>query len=242
MSTITNHPDEQEIERVGVLRSVSAFAAPREAAFGVILQKLGRELQERGFGVTIASSLKDAANLVMERLLPQSKAQVVSFGGSMTVRDAGLLEAMQARPDLTVLDTFDYTIGQEEMIELRRRALLCDFFVCSANAITRQGDILLVDGVGNRTAAVQFGPRKVVLLVGRNKICASLDSAIEYIKGIAAPANAIRLSKKTPCVKTGYCMDCKSQERLCAYWTVIKRSRPQAGRIHVVLVDEDCGF
>ena len=238
----TNTPEEQAIERVGAPRSVSPFAAPREAASDVILRKLGRELKKRDYGVTIASSLKDAADLVMNRLLPESGAQTVSFGGSMTVREAGLLEALQAKPELEVLNTFDPTISPQEMLELRRRALLCDLFLCSANAITRQGDILLVDGIGNRTAAVQFGPRKVILLVSRNKICASIDSAVEYIKGIAAPANATRLNRKTPCVQSGYCMDCKSPERICAYWTVLKRSRPQPGRIHVVLIDEDAGF
>ena len=238
----TTAPEEHVIERVGAPRSVSPFAAPREASSDVILTRLGRELVKRDFGVTIASSLKDAADLVMNRLLPESGAKTVSFGGSMTVREAGLLESLQAVPGLTVMNTFDYAISPAEMLELRRQSLLCDLFITSANAVTRQGDILLLDGVGNRTAAVQFGPRKVVLLIGRNKICASLDSAVEYIKGIAAPANATRLSKKTPCVKSGYCMDCKSPERICAYWTVLKRSRPQPGRIHVVLIDEEAGF
>lgn len=242
MDNTCTPPDEQVIERVGSPKSVSSFAAPREATSDVILRGLGKELLKRDYGVTIASTLKDAADLVMHRLLPESGAKTVSFGGSMTVREAGLLEALQASPGLEVMDTFDRTIGQQEMLELRRKALLCDLFLCSANAITRQGDILLVDGIGNRTAAVQFGPRKVVLLIGRNKICSNLDSAIAYIKGIAAPANAIRLSRKTPCVKSGYCMDCKSPERICAYWTVLKRSRPQPGRIHVVLIDEDAGF
>lgn len=243
MSDTTTAPqEEQAIERVGAPRSVSPFAAPRESSSDVILRKLGRELKKRDFGVTVASTLKDAAELVMNRLLPESGARSVSFGGSMTVREAGLLEALQARPELEVLNTFDPSISAQDMIELRRRALLCDLFLCSANAITRQGDILLLDGVGNRTAAVQFGPRKVILLVGRNKICASLDSAVEYVKGVAAPANATRLSRKTPCVKSGYCMDCNSPERICAYWTVLKRSRPQPGRIHVVLIDEDAGY
>lgn len=230
------------IKRIGAFKEVSPFVKPREASSEVILQRVGKNLLRRDYAVSIASTLKDAADLVMTSILPESGAKTVSFGGSMTVRQAGLLEALKARPELTVLDTFDASIGAGPMLELRRQALLCDLFLCSVNAMTRDGELLLVDGLGNRTAAVQYGPRKVVLLVGRNKICASRASAEEYIKGIAAPSNATRLSKNTPCVKTGYCMDCNSPERICAYWTILQLCRPQAGRIHVILIDEEVGF
>ena len=121
------------------------------------------------------------------------------------------------------------------------RALLCDLFICSANALTRDGELILVDAFGNRTAAVQFGPRKVVLLVGRNKICATLEEGLDRIKGLAAPANVQRLGKKTPCAKTGYCMDCNSPDRICSVWTVVKRCLPKE-RIHVVLINENAGY
>lgn len=233
--------EEKRIERLGNARATSPFVAGRESAWDCVLQKTAEKLSHRGFAVSIASRLKDAADLVMGTLLPESGAKVVSFGGSMTVREAGLLEALKARQDLTVMDTFDMSIGVPAMLELRRQALLCDLFLCSANALTRDGEMVLVDGIGNRTAAVQYGPRKVVLLVGRNKICTNMDEAVSRIKGMAAPANSMRLGKKTPCVKTGYCMDCNSPDRICSYWTVVQRSFP-AGRIHVVLIDEECGF
>jgi hypothetical protein len=159
----------------------------------------------------------------------------------MTVREAGLVEALKARPELEILDTFDMSIGMPAMLELRRRALLCDLFLCSANALTRDGQLVLVDGIGNRTAAVQYGPRKVILLVGRNKICTTLEAAFDRIKGMAAPANGIRLNRKTPCVKTGYCMDCNSPDRMCSAWAILQRCFP-VGRIHVVLIDEEAGF
>lgn len=232
---------EKRIERTGAARVTSPFVAGREAAWDCILQKVAGRLACRGFAVSIASGLKDAAALVMGTLLPQSGARVVSFGGSMTVREAGLLELLKARDDLTVLDTFDTSIGLPAMLELRRQALLCDLFLCSANALTREGEIVLVDGIGNRTAAVQFGPRQVILLVGRNKISATMDEAVSRIKGLAAPANSMRLGRKNPCVKSGHCMDCNSPDRICTYWTVIQRSAP-AGRIHVLLIDEECGF
>jgi L-lactate utilization protein LutB len=233
--------EEKRIDRIGAARSTSPFVAGRESAWDCILQLVAGRLAQRGFGVSIASSLKDAADLVMGPLLTESEAKVISFGGSMTVREAGLLEMFLARTDLTVLNTVDMSIGMPAMLELRRQALLCDLFLCSVNAMTRDGEMVLVDGFGNRTAAVQYGPHKVILLVGRNKICTNMDEAVTRIKGLASPANCMRLGKKTPCVKTGYCMDCNSPDRICTYWTTVQRSVP-AGRIHVVLIDEECGF
>jgi L-lactate utilization protein LutC len=219
---------------IGTAPAHSPFTAPRESAWEIILQGVAARLLKRNFAVSIAATLKDAADLVMTTLLPESGAKTVSFGGSMTVRESGLPEALKARPELEVMDnTFDP--------ELRRQSLLCDLYLCSVNAITRDGVLLLLDGFGNRTAAVQCGPRKVVLLVSRNKICSSLESARERVKDIAAPANCVRLNKKTPCAKVGHCMDCNSPDRICSYWTIAERSNPPQ-RIHVVLINEDAGY
>lgn len=245
MSDTTKASERNAVPRYGADREVSPFLAPREAGFGLILQQTGQALERRNFGVSIAASLKDAADLVMNTLLPQLQQEQdirsVSFGGSMSVREAGLLEALKVRPELEVMDTFDMSIGLPAMLELRRQALLSDLFLCSANALTRKGELVLVDGFGNRTAAVQYGPRHVILLVGRNKICTDMDAACDRIKSIAAPLNGIRLKKNTPCVQTGRCMDCNSPERMCSVWAVVQRCFP-AKRIHVVLIDEDCGF
>jgi len=236
-----SNAEEKRIERIGTARSASPFVAGRESAWDVVLQQVAGKLVQRGFGVSIASTLKDAADLVMGPLLTESGAKVIAFGGSMTLREAGLLEMFLARTDLTVMNTVDMNMDKSALRELRRQALLCDLFLCSTNALTRNGELVLVDAIGNRTAAVQYGPRKVILLVGRNKVCTNMDEAVTRIKGLASPANCIRLDKKTPCVKTGYCMDCNSPDRICTYWTTVQRSFP-AGRIHVVLIDEECGF
>ena len=233
--------EEKRIERIGAARSASPFVAGLESAWAAILQQVAGKLAGRGFGVSIASSLKDAADLVMGPLLAESGAKVVAFGGSITVREAGLLEMFLERKDLTVMNTIDMNMDRAALLELRRQALLCDLFLCSTNALTRDGELVLVDAIGNRTAAVQYGPRKVILLVGRNKICTNMDEAVTRIKGLASPANCIRLSRNTPCVKTGYCTDCNSPDRICTYWTTVQRSLP-AGRIHVVLIDQECGF
>ncbi len=221
--------------------SASPFVAPRETLHVLHLEKLAETLQKHGFEASVTPTLADAAKLVLDKLLPESGAKTVSFGGSMTVREAGLLEALKARADITVMDTFDMSAGLEAVLELRRQALLCDLYLCSVNAVTRDGTLMLVDGFGNRTAAVQYGPRKVILLVGRNKLCTTLESGFERVRSIAAPANGLRLNRKTPCAETGYCMDCKSPDRMCATWTLTMRCFPQK-RIHVVLIDEEVGF
>ncbi len=158
--------------------------------------------------------------------------------------EAGLLEAIQeeqAKGAVTLIDTVSPSLGREEMLENRRQALLCDLYICSANALTMDGELMLVDGYGNRTAAVQYGPRKVVFLVGRNKLCPSVESGCERIKHIAGPANGIRLSKKTPCAATGHCKDCRSPDSMCSFWTLLRRD-PFPGRIHVVLINQEAGF
>jgi hypothetical protein len=233
---------EELISRYGQARESNAFIAPRESCWDLILQQVGKNLQKRGFEVSIAASLKDAAELVQNTLVPRTGGKTVAFGGSMSVAEAGLVEALQARPELEVTNTLNPVgLPHEQLLELRRQALLCDVFLCSVNALTRDGEMLMVDGFGNRTAAVQFGPRKVILLVGRNKICASIDSGYERIRNLAAPANAMRLKKDTPCAKAGYCMDCNSPGRMCTYWTIIQRCNPK-GRIHVLLIDQEVGY
>lgn len=251
MSASDNSPPETDlkknppVKRYGTPRNVPDFVKAREQAWGMLLEQVAQKLIRRNFTASIACSIKDAAELVMQRLLPdliaERSVKTVSFGGSMTVREAGLLEAMKARPDLTVLDTFDMSIGLETMLELRRQALLADLFLCSVNALTRDGTLMLIDGFGNRTAAVQYGPRHVILLVGRNKICTSVEAGYDRIKGLAAPANVLRLNRQTPCAKTGYCMDCNSPERLCNNWAILPRCGLK-DRIHVVLIDEETGF
>lgn len=224
-----------------VKAGVSPLMLPLEEVMRIRLEHVAAKLQERGFGASIVGTVAEAGELVMKELLPASKARVVSFGGSMTVLAAGLLDSLKAVKKLEVMDTFDRTISPEAMIELRRQALLSDLYLCSVNALTTDGVLMLLDGIGNRTASVQFGPKKVVLLVGRNKICRDIEDGVARIKQVAAPANCVRLNKKTPCVKTGYCMDCKSPDRICSAWSIMTRSHPKE-RIHVVLINEDMGF
>ena len=221
--------------------SPSPFMAASESLWLLQLEKTAKSLEKRGFVASVLPTLHAAKEHVLQVLIPTLQPQTLSFGGSMTVRAAGLLEALLEDTTLDVLNTFDTSIGAEAMIELRRKALLVDCFITSVNALTKNGILLMLDGIGNRTAAVQFGPRTVILLVGRNKLCEDIDAGVARIKNFAAPANAVRLQRTTPCTSTGSCVDCASVERICSYWTIINRCFP-AKRTHVLLVNEDIGF
>ena len=224
-----------------MIKTASAFQTPVEKVWALRLGETAAALEQRGYETSIVPNAQAAAELVFTNLLPASGARSVGFGGSMTVVGSGLYDALKVTKNLDVLDTNDTSKGVAAMIEMRRKALTCDFYLSSANALTREGVIMVLDGIGNRGASIQFGPLKVVLLIGRNKICDDIESGFARVKAYAAPANSIRLDRKNPCAKTGYCMDCSSPERICSVWTILERCFPQ-GRIHVVLINEDIGF
>ena len=140
-----------------------------------------------------------------------------------------------------LVDTFDKTVSREEGWERRRQSLLADLFITGTNAVTESGMLVNLDMIGNRVGGITFGPKNVIILVGRNKIVSALEDAMMRIKNYTAPANAIRLNMKTPCVKTSYCEECKSKERICNTWAITEKSFPK-GRIKVVLINEDLGL
>ena len=159
----------------------------------------------------------------------------------MTFTGTGLYEKVKSMTGLEFIDVFDKAIPKEEVIEWRRRSLLADLFIAGTNAVTESGILVNLDMIGNRVAAITFGPKNVLLVVGRNKIVPDVDEAMMRIKNFAAPANAMRLDKKTPCVKTSFCEDCKSPDRICNNWTITEKSFPK-GRIRVVLINQDLGL
>ena len=158
----------------------------------------------------------EAAFALMKAVVEAENPQLVSFGDSMTMRGTGIVEWLRSNGRLTLLDGFDASKPYEERLEIRRRALLSDLFITGVNAVTEQGTLHWLDKVGNRIAPVAFGPRKVIIVAGRNKIVADRDEAEERIRRIAAPQNVARHPGfRTPCAKTGVCADCNSQDRIC---------------------------
>lgn len=206
------------------------------------LRDAGEALEANNFEVFHADTCKEAGTLFFETILPSLEdVQTISFGGSMTLIETGVVEAVRERDDLDVIDTFDKTISAEEAWERRRQSLLADCYITGTNALTEKGQLVNLDMIGNRVGALHFGPKHVVLFIGRNKLVPTLDKAKERIREYAAPVNTMRLDKKTPCKRGARCMDCSSPERICNVWTITEKSFPK-GRIRVVLINEDVGF
>ena len=205
------------------------------------LEALKETLTKNNFEVYLANTGEDAKKLVLDTILPQLSPETVSWGGSLTHIQTGLYTELKARQDITILDTYDKNLSPEEAYELRRRSLLVDLFITGTNAVTERGRLVNLDMIGNRVAAITFGPKNVIIFIGRNKIVADVDEAIERIKTYAAPVNVMRLEKKTPCFKTGVCQNCNSPERICNAWSISEKSFPK-GRIKVILINEDLGF
>ncbi len=214
---------------------------PLENYWSIRLAELKTALEANNFDVHLAADSAAARTIVVDEILPKTGARSVSFGGSLTAVGAGLFQTFKNRTDLSLIDTLDKQVPFEELMERRRQSLLVDLFITGSNAVTEDGQLVNLDMFGNRVAALTFGPKHVVVVVGRNKIVPSLDDAMFRVKNIAAPANAMRLDKKTPCVKTSYCEECKSPDRICNTWTITEKSFPK-GRVKVVLINQDLGL
>ncbi len=179
-------------------------------------------LAKRGFETMFAATTAEAANRVMSEA---TDAASVGWGGSETVKALGVREKLEAA-------------GKD----IRDHATDCDLFLLSANAVTNDGRIVNIDGNGNRVAASIFGPKRVVYVIGRNKLVdGGLDDAIARIKRCACPPNARRLGRKTPCALTGVCGDCDSPDRMCKVTVVFDRA-PSRTPTLIILVDEDLGY
>lgn len=174
----------------------------------------------------------------IEQLVPEGS--VVSCGGSMSLFEYGVIDHLR-NGRYKFLDRYKEGLTPEQVTKIFKESFLADAYFASSNAVTEDGKLYNVDGNGNRVAAMLYGPDKVILLVGVNKIVKDIDEAIKRNREISAPANAKRLNKKTPCAKIGYCMDCKSNEKVCREFTVIA-SQIRKDRIHVIFMNENIGY
>jgi len=199
-------------------------------------------LEGNNFEAFIAENVEEAKQIMKEEILPKLKdIKIVSRGDSLTFEATGMLEIIEKNTAFDFLDPFEKGLPDEEIYERGRQALLTDLFFAGTNALTETGILVNLDGWGNRIAGLTYGPKYVIVTVGRNKIVPDLDSAMYRIKDYAAPVNAMRFNTKTPCVKTSFCSDCKSQDRICSTWAITEKSFPK-GRIKVILINEELGF
>ena len=206
----------------------------REKIAAVLIKNLNR----RRMAASYAPTAGQARDEILAMIPPGA---TVSRTGSMSLVEVGLWEELAKNAAVTIIDPYAPNLAPETSAELRRRGLLADIMITSANAITLDGRIVNLDGLGNRVAAMCFGPAKVILVVGLNKVAPDLETAMARVKHLAAPINAIRLNRATPCVETGLCTDCKSPDRICNMWSIIEGQLPE-DRIHVKLVGEDLGY
>lgn len=193
-------------------------------------------LEKRGFAAYYCANKEEALEQALS-LIPEG--DVVSWGGSMTISQIGLLDAVIKRNK--VIDRAS-AANPAERVELMRQALLCDTFLMSSNGISLDGQLVNIDGNGNRCAALIYGPRQVIVIAGVNKIAGTLEAAVDRARNVAAPINIQRFpGVQTPCAKTGCCCDCQSPDSVCAQFVFTRRCRPE-GRIKVIIVGEALGY
>jgi hypothetical protein len=217
------------------------MTTPKEMYRQIRLDKVQQALIDNYFEATVHQTLQEAEDHVLSVIVPALKPASAGFGGSATLAASNLTARLKALPGLSVIDRNDASLSAEARNELSRQTLMVDLFVCSSNAVSADGELVNIDKLGNRVAALAFGPKKVALLVGRNKIAGDLHKALFRARAVAASANAIRLAHDTPCSKTAKCYDCKGESRLCRATVITHRSCPP-GRIHVLLINQELGF
>jgi len=205
------------------------------------LENVKEALEANNFEVFIADNTEEVSKIVLENIIPAIDIKSISWGGSMTFVGTGLYDNLKDQKDFKVLDIYDKSLSDDEKTQLRREALLTDLFITGTNAVTENGYLVNLDMVGNRVGALTFGPKNVLILIGRNKIVLDIGSAMDRIKDFVAPANVMRLDMKTPCIKTGVCSECKSSDRICNTWTITQKSFPKK-RTKIVLINEDLGL
>ncbi len=199
----------------------------------LLAQKVIEGLKSRNMTGYYAASKEEALKKALE-IIPEGST--ITMGGGMSVAEIGLVDAVK---------NGNYTFIDRNAASDRRAAMLAaydaDVYLASVNAMTDDGILVNIDGNSNRVSAIAFGPKKVIFIVGMNKVCGDLDHAMKRARNVAAPINAQRFGLSTPCAKTGSCFDCKSPDTICCQFLTTRYSKHE-GRIHVILVNDDLGF
>lgn len=195
------------------------------------------QLEQSGFQTVFAKSREEALEIITSWI---PKGSTVGFGGSRTLSEVGILERLR-QGEYELLDRDQPGLDPNERYKILRQALTADIFLSSVNAVSLTGQLVWIDGYGNRVAPILFGPDKVILIVGINKLCMSLEDALRRARFVAAPINARRLNKTVPCIEFDSCEACHGSERICNY-TVVMEKNPCPERIQVLIVDESLGF
>jgi L-lactate utilization protein LutB len=206
----------------------------------IIAKKVARTIENlkknnmRGFFV----ENKGQAVAKVQELI--AEGSTVAWGGSESLYESGVIDHLRSGKYL-VLDRDRPDLSMEQLRAIFIRSFDADFYLCSSNAITEDGELYNVDGNSNRVAAMLFGPKNVIVVAGYNKLVRDVDEAVARVKSIAAPANCVRLNRNTPCIHTGHCMTCKSPDRICSNYVVMAQQK-HIDRIKVIIVGEELGY
>ena len=196
-----------------------------------------KNLEKRNMTAFYCEDAESCKAKVLELI---GKGNVISWGGSMSIHECGIPQALKDRGDCEVLDRSEY-LTPEQQQEFAVKTFQCDYYLMSTNAITLDGELVNIDGYGNRVASLIYGPKHVIVVAGMNKVVPDVKQGFDRVRNIASPPNTIRLNKDTPCSKTGKCGDCMSPDCICNQIVVTRRSRDKE-RITVLLVNENLGF
>lgn len=204
----------------------------------LVCRKATANLAKRGFEAVYCETAAEAADFIINAT---ANARTVGFGGSQSVVDLEIFDKLAANGARLLIHS-DPDLSADEKKATMKAQQTCDVFIAGINGLSTEGDIVNIDGVGNRVAASIYGPGKIILVAGRNKIVdGGVAEALARAKNCAAPPNSMRLSKNTPCAKTGICSDCDSPDRICKV-TVIMERKPTRSDIAVLVVNENMGF
>lgn len=201
-----------------------------------LTERAKKALEKNGFKVRCFETKEQAAAALVAEI-PSDKS--IGMGGSATLMSMGLYELFKERGN--TLFSHTHATSPEEAMKCRKAQLSADVFMCSTNALTLDGQLVNIDGVGNRVAAMCFGPDKVYVICGVNKIVENEQEGRKRIGNVASPMNAQRLKKAVPCATTCYCHDCSSPERMCRIVTIIPR-KPMATDLEIIIIQENLGF
>ena len=201
------------------------------------MERTAKALEKNGFESLFVPDAKAALQAILD-MIPDGAS--VGIGGSMTLTQIGFFQGIKDR-EMNLINPLAKGVTPEERDQLTRKIFSCDYFLCSTNAITEEGQLYNVDATGNRVAAMFFGPKKTIVVCGVNKITKDMDEARRRVWNVAAPMNAKRLDRKTPCAETGVCSDCTSPERICNIGVEIVK-KPTRSTILVILIGEPLGL
>ena len=213
------------------------------------MEKVIENLKKNNINVITCTTKEEIPAIVEGMLFDGAK---IAAGGSVSVKECGVWDIIN-KPNYQFFDRGRPGITPEEQQQVFKEVIGCDFYFCSANAVTENGELLNVDGLANRISSIAFGPKRVVMIVGVNKIVPNIKDAFLRVKKIAAPKNCVRLNKNTPCAKLGHCVSllnndnpdfadgCACDDRICCDY-MISATQRQKNRIIVILVNEDLGY